>query len=156
MQGISAPAKTIQDRPKRRHSTSQDPNPSRGPSKSTYSGRETPILRTGIEMRNIRPLGSGGGEGLLARPGTNPLPDQPSAISGQNLKRAQKDREEIQNLVSKKVIEVAHPQIDQFVSRLFVIPKKDGSLHPVINLKPLNRFVAKCHFKMDGTCKVKE
>ena len=45
------------------------------------------------------------------------------------------------------------PQMEQFTSRLF---KKDGSLRPIVNLKPLNRFMAKHHFKMEGICRVKE
>ena len=32
--------------------------------------------------------------------------------------------------------------LDQFTSRLFVIPRKDGSLRPVINLKPREHYVA--------------
>ena len=38
----------------------------------------------------------------------------------------------------------------QFISNLFVIPKKNGELRPVINLKPLNEFVRYHHFKMEG------
>ena len=38
----------------------------------------------------------------------------------------------------------------QFVSNLFIIPKKSGDLRPVINLKPLNEFVQYHHFKMEG------
>ena len=30
------------------------------------------------------------------------------------------------------------------------MPKKDGSQRPVINLKPLNRFIGKQKFKMEG------
>lgn len=55
---------TIQDRTRqarRRYSTSQSPSPPRGPNRSTYSSRETPILRTGMETDYIRPLGSGSG-----------------------------------------------------------------------------------------------
>ena len=37
-----------------------------------------------------------------------------------------------------------------------MILKKDGSLCPVINLKPLNRFMENCHFKMEGIGKVKK
>ena len=37
-----------------------------------------------------------------------------------------------------------------------MIPKKDGSMRPVINLKPFNKFIANQHFKMEGIHKVKE
>ena len=30
------------------------------------------------------------------------------------------------------------------------MPKKDGSRHPVVNLRSLNNFVVKRHFKMEG------
>ena len=48
------------------------------------------------------------------------------------------------------------PQEDQFVSRLFLVAKKDGNFRPVVNLKPLNSFVMKQHFKMEGSAKLKE
>ena len=38
----------------------------------------------------------------------------------------------------------------QFISNLFIMPKKCGDLRPVINLKPLNDFVQYHHFKMEG------
>jgi len=45
---------------------------------------------------------------------------------------------EVQSLILKQVV-VAVPHCeDQFISRLFLMGKKDGSLHPVINLKSLN------------------
>ena len=37
-----------------------------------------------------------------------------------------------------------------FVSTIFLVPKKDGQFRPIINLKPLNRFMRKHHFKMEG------
>jgi len=57
---------------------------------------------------------------------------------------------EIQALLIKGAVRMVRPQSDQFTSRLFVIPKKDGSLRLVINLKPLNKFIANQHFKMEG------
>jgi len=63
---------------------------------------------------------------------------------------------EIQSLLAKGAITRAYPQTDQFTSRLFVIPKKDRSLRPEINLKPLNTFMANHHFKMEGISWVKE
>ena len=37
-----------------------------------------------------------------------------------------------------------------FYSIIFLVPKKDGRMRPVINLKALNRFVEAQHFKMEG------
>lgn len=44
----------------------------------------------------------------------------------------------------------------QFVSSIFAVPKKDGSQRPVVNLKPLNEFIAKEHFKMEGVQMVRD
>jgi len=49
----------------------------------TSTSRESPILFTSVETDYTEPLGSGGGDGLSTRAGTDPLPDQPSNISGQ-------------------------------------------------------------------------
>ena len=45
------------------------------------------------------------------------------------------------------ITEVECPTAEGFVSRLFLVPKKDGQRRPVINLKPLNRFLVYRHFK---------
>ena len=41
-----------------------------------------------------------------------------------------------------------------FYSTFFLVPKKNGKLRPVINLRPLNRYLRKTHFKMDTMTKV--
>ena len=64
--------------------------------------------------------------------------------------------EEIQNLLQKGAVVMASPCQDQFISRLFLVPKKDGSFRPVVNLKPLNCFVQKFHFKMEGSGMIKD
>ena len=38
----------------------------------------------------------------------------------------------------------------QFVSNIFLVPKRDGKSRPVINLKDLNVFIQYDHFKMEG------
>ena len=57
---------------------------------------------------------------------------------------------EIQKLIAKGAIERVNHCPGQFISNMFLVPKKTGDLRPVINLKPLNEFVAKIHFKMEG------
>ena len=58
--------------------------------------------------------------------------------------------EEVQKLLTKGAIVKVEPCPGQFLSRLFLVKKKDGSFRPVVNLKPLNQFIAKSHFKMEG------
>ena len=57
---------------------------------------------------------------------------------------------EVHKMFQKGAIRHALFAPKQFISNLFVIPKKNGELRPVINLKPLNEFVRYHHFKMEG------
>ena len=57
---------------------------------------------------------------------------------------------EIDKLLNKGAIRRACFHSNQFVSNLFTVPRKSGELRPIINLKPLNRFVRYHHFKMEG------
>lgn len=57
---------------------------------------------------------------------------------------------EIDKLLNKGAIRRACFHSNQFISNLFTIPKKSGDLRPVINLKPLNKFVQYHHFKMEN------
>ena len=64
--------------------------------------------------------------------------------------------EEIQKLILKDAVEIVQPSQDQFLSQMFVVPKKDGGNRPVINLRNLNHFIAYHHFKMEGLYMVKD
>lgn len=57
---------------------------------------------------------------------------------------------EIEKLLQKGAIEKVDPVESQFISNIFLVPKKDGSLRPVINLKHLNFFVEYQHFKQEN------
>lgn len=57
---------------------------------------------------------------------------------------------EIEKLLLKGAVEGISHCPGEFISNMFLVPKKTGDLRPVINLKPLNEFVAKIHFKMEG------
>ena len=57
---------------------------------------------------------------------------------------------EVQKLLDKGTVRIVNPCLNQYLSRIFLVPKKDGSFRPVVNLKPLNRFIAKSHFKMEN------
>ena len=43
-----------------------------------------------------------------------------------------------------------------FISQLFLVPKKGGGKRPIINLKGLNTFVEKEHFKMESSHMIKD
>jgi len=49
--------------------------------------------------------------------------------------------------LTKGAIVRVEPCPGQFLSRLFLVRKRDGSFRPVVNLKPLNKFMVKAHFR---------
>ena len=64
--------------------------------------------------------------------------------------------EEVQNLLQKGAVVMVSPCQDRFISTLFLVAKTDGSFRPVVNLKPLNCFVQKFHFKIEGSGMIKD
>ena len=66
--------------------------------------------------------------------------------------------EEIKKLLQKGAITKLLPSEAQqgFYSYLFLVPKKDGGMRPVINLKRLNEYVVPHHFKMEGIHTLKD
>ena len=57
---------------------------------------------------------------------------------------------EISDLLAKKTIErVTIFDEDEFISNIFVRPKKNGKFRVIINLKHLNEFIEYNHFKME-------
>ena len=58
--------------------------------------------------------------------------------------------EEVHGLLQKGAITHVSPCQEEFISNLFLVPKKTGDMRPVINLKPLNGFVQNIHFKMEN------
>ena len=59
--------------------------------------------------------------------------------------------EEVNTLLGKGAIELVPPgqEGQVFYSTFFIVPKKDGGLRPILNLKPLNVYMEKSHFKME-------
>ena len=58
--------------------------------------------------------------------------------------------DEVEKLIRKQAISLVTPVAGQFLSHVFTVPKKDSSQRLVVNLRPRNHFVTKCHFKMEG------
>lgn len=58
--------------------------------------------------------------------------------------------DEVEKLLEKGAIKPVLRNQEEFISNLFLVPKKTGDMRPVINLKPLNQFVQKIHFKMEN------
>lgn len=56
---------------------------------------------------------------------------------------------EIESLIRKQVIILDSKEPSDFISPIFLRPKKDGTFRMVLNLKTLNTFVTYRHFKMD-------
>ena len=55
----------------------------------------------------------------------------------------------IQEMLQKGAIEKVTENSPGFYSHLFLVPKKTGDLHPIINLKFLNNHIVKEKFKME-------
>ena len=68
------------------------------------------------------------------------------------LPHAQREKLEnaIDTLLTKQVIVPCQHEPCEFVSPIFTIPKKDGSIRLILNLKKLNESVENFHFKMDN------
>ena len=56
---------------------------------------------------------------------------------------------EIKSLLAKGVIVPSDTEPGEYISPIFITPKKDGSYRMILNLKQFNEHVAYHHFKMD-------
>jgi hypothetical protein len=62
-------------------------------------------------------------------------------------------QQEITKLINKGAISPVQFSPGGFYSRLFLVPKKGGSVRPVIDLSQLNKFITNEHFQMENlTC----
>ncbi|KAK4514625.1 GTP-binding nuclear protein gsp1/Ran [Mucor velutinosus] len=84
---------------------------------------------------------------------TPPTTTTPTSITPFSAEQATLINQAIQDLLAKSAIEPVSPQQVQqqpgFYSSMFVIPKKNGGVRPVFNLKRLNQFLEAPHFKME-------
>ena len=58
--------------------------------------------------------------------------------------------EELAKVLQKQAVVGVKPLEGQFMSQIFLVPKRDGTQRPVVNVKPLNQFIKRHHFKMEG------
>ena len=56
---------------------------------------------------------------------------------------------EIKSRLDKGVIVPCDHKPGEFISPIFTVPKKDGNVRLILNLKHLNMFIKNLHFKMD-------
>ena len=65
---------------------------------------------------------------------------------------------EVQSLLQKQAVSELQEMTGTqcFLSQLFAVPKKDGGVRPVVNLKALNSFVESTSFKMEGIHMLKD
>ena len=63
---------------------------------------------------------------------------------------------EIEILLTKVAIRRVKFSETGFYSRLFLVPKKGGSMRPVIDLSILNQFILNEHFQMENIICVKQ
>ena len=64
--------------------------------------------------------------------------------------------QEVHDILRKGTIVVSDPKEYQFLSSLFLVKKKDGGNHPVVNLKDLNNKILYQHLEMEGLFLLKE
>ncbi len=66
-------------------------------------------------------------------------------------------REEVASLLTKNAIEeVRDTSSPGFYSRLFVVPKKNGKLRPVLDLSSLNKHILVEHFRMETARSIRQ
>ncbi len=82
--------------------------------------------------------------------GAPPPPFKGLCLTSTNPEQALVLEQEVSSLLRKEAIEVV-PPLDResgFYSRYFVVPKKDGGLRPILDLRLLNRSVSRLKFRM--------
>ena len=122
------------------------PNPAKVGARLMSFAQEWDALTTDLYVRSI--VRDGYRLELLSPP---PLVTVPIPMNlFRDTEHSRSLRREITTLLDKRAIEELDPQSlsPGFYSRIFLVPKTDGSYRPVFDLKSLNHFVQKEKFKM--------
>ena len=80
---------------------------------------------------------------------TKPCQTRPPAVKCFSAEENAIISKEVANLLKKAVVVETSHEPGEFISSVFVRPKKDGSHRMILNLKNLNKHVQYNHFKMD-------
>ena len=80
----------------------------------------------------------------------SPPPPRPSFKTSYSKNSSSIIRRLIIDYLNKGAIRVIEVKDDQYVSRIFEVPKKTGDYRLILDLSDLNLFLKKVHFKMEG------
>lgn len=75
-----------------------------------------------------------------------PLVRKPPSWSETELQSLDKS---VSDLLKIGAVSKCEPSDDQFISNIFLVPKSDGSMRFILNLKQFNSFVDTEHFKLE-------
>ena len=85
---------------------------------------------------------------------------EPIQHTGPTYHRTKEEEEaldrEIAELITKEAVEEVDFCQARFVSPMFIVPKKGGKWRPVLNLKSLNQYISKVHFKLKDIRSLKD
>ena len=80
----------------------------------------------------------------------DPPPPRPFVRTSYSPKSSSIIRLLLHDYLNKGAILVVDVKPDQYVSRIFEVPKKTGDYRLILDLSDLNKYLKKVHFKMDG------
>ena len=89
-------------------------------------------------------------EGYIIQFYPHPPPPRPSLPTSHFPSSTSIIRSLIVEYKEKGAIMVIDVRPDQYVSRIFEVPKKSGGYRLIMDLSDLNKYIKKIHFKMDG------
>ena len=89
-------------------------------------------------------------EGYKLQFHSDPPPPRPFVHTSYSSSSSKIIRLLLSDYLIKGAIMVVDVLPDQYVSRIFEVPKKSGGHRLILDLSDLNHFIKKVHFKMEG------